>query len=81
MLTTQDDAIAERLRKLRSHGMTSLTWDRHQGMLFRMMSLTSVLTTVSMKSAQQLGGCSSVSWAQQCPLRADRDRESFAEFA
>ena len=31
MLTTQDDAIAERLRKLRSHGMTSLTWDRHQG--------------------------------------------------
>ena len=34
MLTTQDDAIAERLLKLRSHGMTSLTWDRHQGHAF-----------------------------------------------
>lgn len=31
MLVTNDDAIADRVRKLRSHGMTSLTWDRHQG--------------------------------------------------
>ena len=31
MLTTDDDALAEHLRILRSHGMTSLTWDRHQG--------------------------------------------------
>jgi dTDP-4-amino-4,6-dideoxygalactose transaminase len=31
MLTTQDDGVAEHLRRLRSHGMTSLTWDRHQG--------------------------------------------------
>lgn len=31
MLTTDDDAVAERLRVLRSHGMTSLSWDRHQG--------------------------------------------------
>ncbi len=31
MLTTNDDELAERLRLLRSHGMTSLTWDRHQG--------------------------------------------------
>jgi dTDP-4-amino-4,6-dideoxygalactose transaminase len=31
MLVTQSDKIAERLRALRSHGMTSLTWDRHQG--------------------------------------------------
>jgi dTDP-4-amino-4,6-dideoxygalactose transaminase len=31
MLTTNDDAVAERLRKLRSHGMTTLTWDRHHG--------------------------------------------------
>ncbi|MHB8132790.1 MAG: DegT/DnrJ/EryC1/StrS family aminotransferase [Anaerolineaceae bacterium] len=31
MLTTQDDEIARRLRFLRSHGMTSLTYDRHQG--------------------------------------------------
>jgi dTDP-4-amino-4,6-dideoxygalactose transaminase len=31
MLVTDDDALAERLRLLRSHGMTSLSWDRHRG--------------------------------------------------
>jgi dTDP-4-amino-4,6-dideoxygalactose transaminase len=31
MLVTEDPAIAERLRLLRSHGMTTLSWDRHQG--------------------------------------------------
>ena len=31
MLVTQRDDLAERARLLRSHGMTSLTWDRHKG--------------------------------------------------
>ena len=31
MLVTDDDQLAERLRLLRSHGMTSLTLDRHKG--------------------------------------------------
>jgi dTDP-4-amino-4,6-dideoxygalactose transaminase len=31
MLVTDDDGVAERVRLLRSHGMTSLTWDRHKG--------------------------------------------------
>ena len=31
MLVTGRDDLAARLRVLRSHGMTSLTWDRHQG--------------------------------------------------
>jgi dTDP-4-amino-4,6-dideoxygalactose transaminase len=31
MLVTDDDALADKLRVLRSHGMTSLTWDRHKG--------------------------------------------------
>lgn len=31
MLVTDDDALAEKFRLLRSHGMTSLTWDRHKG--------------------------------------------------
>jgi dTDP-4-amino-4,6-dideoxygalactose transaminase len=31
MLATNDDELAGRLRLLRSHGMTSLSWDRHQG--------------------------------------------------
>ncbi|MAT42376.1 MAG: DegT/DnrJ/EryC1/StrS aminotransferase [Anaerolineaceae bacterium] len=31
MVTTNDGEMAEKLKKLRSHGMTSLTWDRHKG--------------------------------------------------
>ena len=31
MLVTNRDDLAEKLRLLRSHGMTSLTWDRHLG--------------------------------------------------
>jgi dTDP-4-amino-4,6-dideoxygalactose transaminase len=31
MIVTSDDAIAGRLRLLRSHGMTTLTWQRHRG--------------------------------------------------
>jgi dTDP-4-amino-4,6-dideoxygalactose transaminase len=31
MVVTDDDEVASKLRLLRSHGMTSLTWDRHRG--------------------------------------------------
>lgn len=31
MVITDNPEIAERVRTLRSHGMTSLTWDRHKG--------------------------------------------------
>jgi len=31
MVTTNDDSFAEKLRLFRSHGMTSMTWDRHKG--------------------------------------------------
>lgn len=31
MLTVGDDETAQRVRLLRSHGMTTLTWDRHRG--------------------------------------------------
>jgi dTDP-4-amino-4,6-dideoxygalactose transaminase len=31
MVITDDPALAERARLLRSHGMTTLTWDRHRG--------------------------------------------------
>lgn len=30
-IVTDDDALAERMRLLRSHGMTTLSWDRHRG--------------------------------------------------
>lgn len=31
MVITDDDELAARMRLLRSHGMTTLTWDRHRG--------------------------------------------------
>jgi dTDP-4-amino-4,6-dideoxygalactose transaminase len=31
MVVTDSDEMAEKIRVLRSHGMTSMTWDRHQG--------------------------------------------------
>ncbi len=31
LLITDDHSLAERMRLLRSHGMTTLTWDRHRG--------------------------------------------------
>ena len=31
MVTTNRDDIAEKVRNLRSHGMSTLTWDRHRG--------------------------------------------------
>jgi len=31
MVVTDDDDVAEKIRLLRSHGMTTLTWDRHHG--------------------------------------------------
>ena len=34
MVVTNDDALAEKLRLIRSHGMTTLTLDRHQGRAF-----------------------------------------------
>ena len=34
MVVTNNDQLAERIRILRSHGMTTLTWDRHRGHSF-----------------------------------------------
>jgi dTDP-4-amino-4,6-dideoxygalactose transaminase len=34
MITTNNDTLAEKIKLLRSHGMTSLTWDREQGHSF-----------------------------------------------
>ena len=31
MITTNRDDLAQRIRLMRSHGMTTLTWDRHRG--------------------------------------------------
>ena len=31
MIVTDDESISQRLHRLRSHGMTTMTWDRHKG--------------------------------------------------
>ncbi|MBT9151667.1 MAG: UDP-4-amino-4-deoxy-L-arabinose--oxoglutarate aminotransferase [candidate division WS2 bacterium] len=31
MIVTNEDTLAEKIRIIRSHGMTTLTWDRHKG--------------------------------------------------
>ena len=31
MIITNDDSLTEKIRIMRSHGMTTLTWDRHKG--------------------------------------------------
>jgi dTDP-4-amino-4,6-dideoxygalactose transaminase len=31
MIVTDDEELADQIRLLRSHGMTTLTWDRHRG--------------------------------------------------
>ena len=31
MIVTDDDGLADKIRLLRSHGMTTLTWERHRG--------------------------------------------------
>ena len=34
LVATKDDELAEKIRIMRSHGMTTLTWDRHRGHSF-----------------------------------------------
>ena len=34
MVVTKEDHPAEKIRVMRSHGMTTLTWDRHRGHSF-----------------------------------------------
>ena len=60
MVTTDDDAVADRVRNMRSHGMTTLTLDRYKGRAFsydviahgynyRMDEIRSALALVQLK--------------------------------
>ncbi len=52
------DDLAQRVRSLRSHGMTTLTWDRQRGTRHRMMCLRMATTIGSTKYMRPWGGCS-----------------------
>ena len=60
MVITNDDVLAEKIRIMRSHGMTTLTWDRHKGHAhsydvvdigfnYRINEMTSALGLVQLK--------------------------------
>ncbi|MFC1977729.1 DegT/DnrJ/EryC1/StrS family aminotransferase [Chloroflexota bacterium] len=64
MVVTNDDSLAERIRIIRSHGMTTLTWDRHQGHAssydvvefgynYRINEIASALGIVQLKKLEQ----------------------------
>lgn len=65
MVVTQRDDLAEKLRSLRSHGMTSLTWERYRGHQFsydvtvpgfnyRMDDLRAAVLGVQLRSLERL---------------------------
>jgi dTDP-4-amino-4,6-dideoxygalactose transaminase len=64
MIVTNDDSLAERMRTIRSHGMTTLTWDRHRGHAYsydvvdtgynyRISEIESALGLVQLKKLEQ----------------------------
>lgn len=64
MLVTNDDSLAEKIRIIRSHGMTTLTWDRHRGHAYsydvvelgynyRINEVASALGLVQLKKLEQ----------------------------
>jgi dTDP-4-amino-4,6-dideoxygalactose transaminase len=64
MLVTNDDSLSERIRIIRSHGMTTLTWERYQGHAhsydvvdtgynYRLNEIASALGLVQLKKLEQ----------------------------
>ncbi len=64
MIVTDDDLLAEKIRTMRSHGMTTLTWDRHRGHSssydvvdlgynYRMCEVASALGIVQLRHLEQ----------------------------
>jgi dTDP-4-amino-4,6-dideoxygalactose transaminase len=64
MIVTDDDSLTERIRIIRSHGMTTLTWDRYQGHAntydvvelgynYRINEIASALGMVQLKKLEQ----------------------------
>lgn len=64
MIVTNDNSLADRIRVIRSHGMTTLTWDRYQGHAYsydivelgynyRINEIASALGLVQLKKLEQ----------------------------
>ena len=90
MVVTNDDALADRIRLLRSHGMTTLTWDRHrghsgeyevvaQGLNYRFDELRAAIGLVQLRRLQKLNAARSriVARYRAEARRCQRDPNAF----
>lgn len=84
MVVTDDEALAVRLRRLRSHGMTTLTWDRHrghahsydvvaQGFNYRMDEIHATLGAVQLRRLGAANDARAALWGAYVSLLADCD--------
>lgn len=75
MVVTDDDELAARVRLLRSHGMTSLTWDRHRGhartydvvlhgLNYRLDELHAALGLVELRRLAEMNALRGSHWAR-----------------
>ena len=75
MVVTNDDALAGRIRLLRSHGMTRLTWDRHRGHAaaydvvargfnFRLDELRAAIGLVQLGRLTEMNAARRLAWSQ-----------------
>ena len=81
-MVTDDDAMAERMRLLRSHGMTTLTWDRHRGHARATTSSPSASTTASTSRGPRSLPPGSRAWTRDTARRRVLDaayREKLAD--
>ena len=83
-VVTDDDEIAERIRLLRSHGMTTLTWDRHrghahtydvvaQGFNYRLDELRAAIALVQLRRLEDLNAARAALSVRYRSLLADLD--------
>jgi dTDP-4-amino-4,6-dideoxygalactose transaminase len=84
MIVTDDDRLAAALRRLRSHGMTTLTWDRHrghahsydvvaQGFNYRMDEIHATLGLVQLGRLAAGNDARRTLWTRYRALLGDRD--------
>ena len=74
MVVTNDASLAERTRLLRSHGMTTLTWDRHRGHA----SAYDVVRPASTTGSTSCGRPSAASSSHACRSATPHERSTCA---
>ena len=73
MVVTNNDRLAEEIKKKRSHGMTSLSWDRHKGHAFSYDVTTLGFNYRSNEISSALGLCQLEKLERNNGIRKDLD--------